>query len=124
MTIIDSFASFSTNDVAKAKEFYQNILGLTVTDQMGGIELAIPGGGHAFIYPKPDHSAANFTVMNFMVSDLTSAVDELSGKGVSFEKYNQGMLQTDEKGISTGQGPKMAWFKDPAGNFLALMQKS
>lgn len=121
-----TFSSFSSNDIAKSKEFYGQTLGLEVKDDMGGgISLQLAGGRQVFIYPKPDHVPATFTVLNFIVDDVEKVVDELTQKGVKFEIYNEGYLKTNEKGITQGapgEGPKMAWFKDPAGNFLSVLE--
>jgi catechol 2,3-dioxygenase-like lactoylglutathione lyase family enzyme len=122
-----TFSSFSTDDVQKAKEFYGQILGLEATDSMGGINLHLSGGNQVFIYPKSNHVPATFTALNFIVDNVEQTVDELTAKGVKFEIYNDGDLKTNEKGIaagSPGEGPTMAWFKDPAGNFLSVMQEN
>jgi catechol 2,3-dioxygenase-like lactoylglutathione lyase family enzyme len=123
LTKSKAFSSFSVNDLQKAKAFYQEILGLNVTDNpMGLIELHLEGENKILVYPKPNHTAATFTVLNFPVKNIAEAVDELIGKGVSFEQY-EGEIQTDEKGISRGNGgPNIAWFKDPAGNILSLIE--
>jgi catechol 2,3-dioxygenase-like lactoylglutathione lyase family enzyme len=115
LTKSKAFSSFSVNDLQKAKAFYQEILGLNVTDNpMGLIELHLEGENKILVYPKPNHTPATFTVLNFPVKNIAEAVDELIGKGVSFEQY-EGEIQTDEKGISRGNGgPNIAWFKDPA----------
>jgi catechol 2,3-dioxygenase-like lactoylglutathione lyase family enzyme len=120
-----AFSSFSVDDVAKAKEFYGQTLGLKISDNMGGINLHLAGGNQVFIYGKPDHQPATFTVLNFLVDDVERAVDGLVGQGVKFEIYDQEQLQTDAKGISRGgdDGPTIAWFKDPAGNFLSVIQE-
>jgi catechol 2,3-dioxygenase-like lactoylglutathione lyase family enzyme len=121
-----TFSSFSSDDIPKAKEFYGQILGLEVADSMGGLNLRLAGGRQVFIYPKPDHVPATFTVLNFIVDDVEAMVDDLTKKGVKFEIYNEGDLKTNEKGItqgSPGEGPKMAWFKDPAGNFLSVLEE-
>jgi catechol 2,3-dioxygenase-like lactoylglutathione lyase family enzyme len=118
-----AFSSFSVNDLAKAKKFYSETLELEVTEKPMGLELEMKGGGKVFIYPKPDHTPATFTVLNFPVEDVEKAVDELGGLGVRFEHYDQANLKTDKKGISRGGGgPEIAWFKDPAGNILSLVQ--
>jgi hypothetical protein len=89
-----------------------------------GLEIRLAGGSKIFVYQKPNHTPATFTILNFPVDDVESAVDELSGKGVRFEIYKQGDLKTNEKGIASGGGgPKIAWFKDPAGNFLSVLQE-
>jgi len=118
-----AFSSFSVNDLQKAKEFYSEVLGLDVTDNpMGLIELKIPGND-IMVYPKPNHEPATFTVLNFPVDNVEKAVDELTAKGVVFEQY-EGENKTNEKGISTNPaGPKIAWFKDPAGNILSVLQE-
>ena len=119
-----AFSGFSVNDLAKAKEFYTQTLGLQVVEEGVGLRLHLPGGGTAFAYPKDDHQPATFTLLDFVVDDIDEAVDELKSRGVSFERY-AGMSQ-DEKGIMRGiaqnMGPDIAWFKDPAGNFLAVLQ--
>ena len=119
-----TFSSFSVDDVAKAKEFYGKTLGLELTEDMGGLNLNLSDGNRVFVYPKPNHAPATFTVLNFLVDDLEKIVDELTGLGVKFEIYDQPNMKTNEKGISTDErGPKIAWFKDPAGNFLSVIQK-
>ena len=118
-----AFSSFSVNDIQKAKEFYGKTLGLNVTDNpMGLIELNI-SGNNIMVYPKPNHDPATFTILNFPVDDVEKAVDELTAKGVVFEQYG-GEIKTNEKGISMSPaGPKIAWFKDPAGNILSVLQE-
>jgi len=119
-----AFSSFSVNDLQKAKKFYSDILGLTIIDNpMGLIELKIEDGQNIMVYPKPDHVSATFTILNFPVNDIDQAVDELIGKGISFEQY-EGEIKTNEKGICRGgdKSPDIAWFKDPAGNILSLIQ--
>ena len=118
-----AFSSFSVNDLQKAKEFYGKTLGLEVKDNpMGIIELQIAGSNNVMVYPKPNHEPATYTVLNFPVDDIDKAVDELIAKGIVFEQY-EGELKTDEKGISRNpHGPKIAWFKDPAGNILAVLK--
>jgi catechol 2,3-dioxygenase-like lactoylglutathione lyase family enzyme len=118
-----AFSGFSVNDIAKAKEFYAGKLGLEVTEGMMGIlTLHLGGGGKVIIYPKPDHVPATFTILNFPVPDVEKAVDALIEKGIIFEHY-AGELGTDAKGIMRGQGPDIAWFKDPAGNFLSVLKE-
>jgi catechol 2,3-dioxygenase-like lactoylglutathione lyase family enzyme len=117
-----AFSSFSVNDLQKAKKFYSEILGLEVSESSMGLELRMPGGGKVFLYPKPDHNPATFTVLNFPVDDVEQTVDELTGLGVRFEHYSAPNLKTDKKGISRGgSGPAIAWFKDPAGNILSVL---
>jgi predicted enzyme related to lactoylglutathione lyase len=121
-----AFSGFSVNDIEKAKKFYSEILGLDVTDNpMGLIELNIEGGNHIIIYPKPNHVPATFTVLNFPVDNIDEAVDELIKKGIQFEQY-EAPIKTDEKGIcrSDGKGPNIAWFKDPAGNILSILERN
>jgi predicted enzyme related to lactoylglutathione lyase len=117
-----AFSSFSVNDLQKAKEFYGKTLGVEVKDNpMGLIELQIASGNDIMVYPKPNHEPATFTVLNFPVDDIDKAVDELAAKGIAFEQYSE--LKTDKKGISRDpNGPKIAWFKDPAGNILSVLQ--
>jgi predicted enzyme related to lactoylglutathione lyase len=117
-----AFSTFSADDVPKAKQFYGETLGLNVEDQMDGLALHLAGGGEVFIYPKDDHTAATFTVLNFPVDDIDATVDRLTAAGVPFEHYEE--LGTDEKGIfrSDGEGPTIAWFKDPAGNILSVLE--
>lgn len=120
------FSSFAVNDIPKAKDFYQNRLGLTVKDNpMGLIELEILGSSNILVYPKPNHQPATFTVLNFPVNDIDAAVDTLIDKGIIFEQYDEEYLKTDEKGISKDNGgPSIAWFKDPAGNILSVIEVS
>jgi len=119
-----AFGSFSVNDLQKAKEFYGEVLGLkTVENAMGILELHIAGGIDIIIYPKPDHVPATFTILNFPVDNIEIAVDELIAKGVVFEQYG-GEIATDEKGICRdSNGPNIAWFKDPAGNILSVVEE-
>jgi catechol 2,3-dioxygenase-like lactoylglutathione lyase family enzyme len=116
-----AFASFSVNDLQKAKDFYQQTLGLKVDESKEGLELH-PGNTSVFIYPKPNHQPATFTVLNFLVEDIDRAVDELEQNGVTFEQY-EGSIKTDERGIHRNGGPTIAWFKDPAGNILSVVEK-
>jgi uncharacterized protein YndB with AHSA1/START domain/predicted enzyme related to lactoylglutathione lyase len=117
-----AFCSFSVNDTSKAKKFYESVLGLKVTEEgMGDVKLLtlhLVGGGEVMIYPKPDHTPASFTVLNFPVMDIEKVVKELSSKGIKFEKFDG----TDEQGITHNEGPLIAWFKDPAGNFLSVIE--
>jgi catechol 2,3-dioxygenase-like lactoylglutathione lyase family enzyme len=116
-----AFSSFSVNDLQKAKEFYEQKLGLKVKESTEGLELH-PGDTDVFIYPKPNHEPASFTVLNFLVDDIDKAVAELRNTGVRFEQY-EGEIKTDEKGIHRNGGPSIAWFKDPAGNILSVVEK-
>ena len=119
-----AFSGFSVNDLAKAKTFYSQTLGLKVVEEGVGLRIHLPGGGTAFAYPKDDHQPATFTLLDFVVDDIDDAVDELKSRGVNFELYES--MSQDEKGIMRGisqnMGPDIAWFKDPAGNFLAVLQ--
>ena len=117
-----AFSGFSVDDIPQAKQFYGEILGLNVSEEPAGLGLQLAGGGVVFIYPKDHHAPATFTVLNFPVDDVEKAVDELTQKGVRFERY-EGELQTDEKGIFRGEGPTIAWFKDPAGNVLSVLEE-
>jgi catechol 2,3-dioxygenase-like lactoylglutathione lyase family enzyme len=116
-----AFSGYSVNDMEKAKEFYGGTLGLEVSDEPAGLALRIPGRTPVFIYPKDNHEPATYTVLNFPVTDIDRAVDDLTQAGVSFEHYGEGFDQ-DEKGIARGaNGPAIAWFKDPVGNILSVL---
>ncbi len=120
-----TFSSFSVNDLAKARKFYSEVLGLKCGETMGQLVLEMQGGYRVLIYGKPDHTPASFTVLNFQVPDVDAAVDQLTKAGVTFERYDQPTLKTDAKGISRGEGkggPTIAWFKDPAGNILSVLE--
>jgi catechol 2,3-dioxygenase-like lactoylglutathione lyase family enzyme len=123
-----AFSSFSVNDIEKARDFYQNILGLEVNKvpmgEEGLLEIHIAGGAKVMVYPKPNHEPATFTVLNFPVDDLEKTVDELTSRGVKFEHYDMGDFKTNEKGIlyGNGHGPDIAWFADPAGNIIGIME--
>lgn len=122
------FSSFSVDNLDKAKQFYSETLGLGVEEekQMGLLNVKLADGGHIMVYPKDNHQPATFTVLNFPVKDVDVAVDELTGKGVKFERYDG--FNQDEKGIARpsveNPGPNIAWFKDPAGNVLAVLDES
>jgi catechol 2,3-dioxygenase-like lactoylglutathione lyase family enzyme len=119
-----AFSGFSSNDIAAAKAFYADTLGLDATEEMGGLNLSFPGGQRVFIYPKDDHQPATFTVLNIEVDDIEAAVDRLSGAGVPFERYGED-FQQDARGIARDpNGPPIAWFKDPAGNIVSVIQTS
>ena len=119
-----AFSGFSANDIEKAKEFYGCTLGLKVSETNGLLTLHLAGGNNVLIYPKPNHTPGKFTVLNFPVDDVDQAVDELTRRGVRFEIYNLPDIKTDRKGIMRGNGPTIAWFKDPAGNILSLIDTS
>ncbi|MGH2498321.1 MAG: VOC family protein [Ktedonobacteraceae bacterium] len=119
-----AFSGFSVNDLQKAKEFYGQTLGLDVSEAHGLLQLHIAGGTTILMYPKENHTPATFTILNFPVANIEQTVDELTRRGVHFESYHEGDLVTDEKGIFRGGGPKIAWFKDPAGNILSVLEES
>jgi catechol 2,3-dioxygenase-like lactoylglutathione lyase family enzyme len=119
-----AFSSFSVDNVNKAKEFYGNTLGLEVSGgPEGTLLLHLAGGVNALMYPKPTHQPATFTVLNFPVENVDKAVDELTQRGVRFEVYDDPNLQTDKRGVFRGRGPVIAWFKDPAGNILSILEQ-
>ncbi|HUQ62328.1 MAG TPA: VOC family protein [Acidimicrobiales bacterium] len=121
-----AFSSFSVDDREAAKRFYGETLGLEVSENPDMEELlnvSVAGGGRVMIYAKPDHTPATFTVLNFPVDDIDTAVDALADRGVDFEIYDEGELKTDEKGIMRTNGPQVAWFRDPAGNVLSVLQQ-
>jgi catechol 2,3-dioxygenase-like lactoylglutathione lyase family enzyme len=126
LTASKAFSGFSVDDLAAAKKFYGQTLGLEVVDNGPGqgLVLKVAGGNGIFIYSKNDHVAATYTILNFPVDDIDQAVDELAGKGVTFERYEN---MTDSKGIArgiaAGQGADIAWFKDPAGNFISVLKE-
>ena len=118
-----AFPSFSVDDIGRARSFYRDTLGLTVADRMEGLELDVGDGNKVFIYGKPNHTPASFTVLNFPVDNVERAVERLGASGVRFEHYDMPGIKTDDRGIArdTG-GPAIAWFKDPAGNILSVLQ--
>lgn len=118
-----AFSSFSVKDLDGAKKFYGQMLGLPVSESDEGLILHTKGGIDVFIYPKPDHTPATFTVLNFVVDDVDRAVDELTKLGIRFQIYDKGDLKTDDRGVFQGK-PKIAWFKDPAGNFLSILENN
>jgi catechol 2,3-dioxygenase-like lactoylglutathione lyase family enzyme len=118
-----AFSSFSVDDIRKAKDFYGKTLGLELASgPEGTLVVSLSGGTKALMYPKPNHQPATFTVLNFPVDSVEKAVDELNQRGVRFEVYNEPNLKTDARGISRGNGPTIAWFKDPAGNILSVLE--
>jgi catechol 2,3-dioxygenase-like lactoylglutathione lyase family enzyme len=120
-----AFSGFSVNDIAAAKTFYGQTLGLDVSQKDDILTLHIAGGYEIVIYPKPNHEPATFTILNFPVPGIEPAVDQLKARGVRFEIYSEGLYKTDEKGILRHSGgPVIAWFKDPAGNILSVLEKS
>ncbi|MEA2676051.1 MAG: hypothetical protein QOJ81_192 [Chloroflexota bacterium] len=124
LKVRSAFASYSTNDIEAAKEFYGNKLGLDVKDTpMGLIEVVLGADQHVTIYPKPNHEPASFTVLNFIVHDIAAAVGDLKGAGIEMEQYDMPQMQQDEMGIARDpQGPAIAWFKDNADNILAVIE--
>ena len=116
------FSGFSVDDVPKAKDFYANTLGLEVTEDDGRLTLHLAGDRPVLVYPKPNHAPASFTVLNFPVDDIEAVVDELTARGVHFERYEGTPAETDDKGIFRGRSPLIAWSKDPAGNVLSVVK--
>lgn len=119
-----AFSGFSVDDIQRAKEFYGRTLGLVVSESDGLLKLHLPGGATVLMYPKANHAPATFTILNFPVDDVEEAVDDLTKRGVRFEVYNEPDIKTDEKGIFRGGGPTIAWFKDPAGNILSVLEEN
>jgi len=121
---VQAFSSFSVDDIQKAKAFYTKTLGLEASEPYGMLQLEIAGGNPIFVYSKPNHTPATYTILNFPVDNIEQAVDELTKRGVRFESYTQPEIKTDEKGICRGEkGPTIAWFKDPAGNILSVIEE-
>jgi predicted enzyme related to lactoylglutathione lyase len=116
-----AFGSFAVDDLAAARKFYGQTLGLTVSDEEGPLMLYLAAGHRILVYPKPDHTPASFTILNFPVDDIDQAVDELTARGVPIQHYED--FHTDDRGISRGQGHSIAWFSDPAGNVLSVIQE-
>jgi catechol 2,3-dioxygenase-like lactoylglutathione lyase family enzyme len=118
----NAFSGFSVDDLEQAKQFYSETLGLRVSENPAGLELELGGGTTVFVYPKPNHEPATFTVLNFPVTNIDQAVDDLSAAGVRFERYDG--IESDERGVVRGGGgPTIAWFKDPAGNILSVLEQ-
>jgi catechol 2,3-dioxygenase-like lactoylglutathione lyase family enzyme len=118
----EAFSGFSVDDLEAAKEFYGGTLGLEVSEEPAGLALKLATGASVFVYPKGNHEPASYTILNFPVDDIGAVVEELAEKGVEFERYDG--LGQDERGIAVpppGRGPKIAWFKDPAGNILSVL---
>jgi catechol 2,3-dioxygenase-like lactoylglutathione lyase family enzyme len=117
-----AFSGFAVDDVQKAREFYESILGLKVSETDGLLTLHLTGGRDTLIYPKPDFTPATYTILNFPVAGIDETVDELVARGVRFERYDS--FDQDERGIWRGEGgPPIAWFKDPAGNILSVLEE-
>jgi predicted enzyme related to lactoylglutathione lyase len=117
-----AFSGFSVDDIAKAKKFYGQTLDLEVTEANGLLTLHIAGGAEIIVYSKPNHVPATFTILNFPVDDVEKTVAALKERGVRFEIYKEKDFQTDDQGIARGMGPTIAWFKDPAGNILSVLE--
>ena len=117
-----AFSGFAVDDLEKAKQFYSETLGLEVTEENDLLTLHIAGDRPVLVYPKPNHTPASFTILNFPVDDIEAAVDQLAARGVDFERYEGTPIATDEKGIFRGGGPLIAWFTDPAGNVLSVIE--
>ena len=115
-----AFSGFAVDDIDKARQFYGDTLGLKTSEENGLLTLHIAGDRATLVYPKPDHTPADFTILNFPVDDIDAAVDALAERGVEFERYDE--FEQDEKGIFRQEGPDIAWFKDPAGNTLSVLQ--
>lgn len=119
----DVFSGFSVDDIDAARTFYRDVLGLQVADnEMGFLNVSLPAGGAVLVYDKPGHTPASFTILNLAVDDVEAAVDELNARGVVTKIYPDEQLPTDAKGIMRGNGPDIAWFTDPAGNVLSVLE--
>jgi catechol 2,3-dioxygenase-like lactoylglutathione lyase family enzyme len=117
-----AFSGFAVDDLERARRFYGETLGIKISERYGLMILHLAGDRDTLVYPKTGHTPATYTILNFPVDDIDQAVDELTARGVRFERY-EGMSTQDEKGISRGEGPFIAWFTDPAGNILAVLQE-
>ncbi|OLF13583.1 VOC family protein [Actinophytocola xanthii] len=117
-TFTRAFSGFSVDDIPAARAFYADTLGVRVTEANGMLTLHLPDGRETLVYPKPDHRPAEYTTLNFVVEDVEAAVDQLTALGVRFERYPE----LDEKGVFRAEGPPIAWFRDPAGNVLSVIQ--
>ena len=121
-----AFSGFSVDNIQRAKEFYSHTLGLQVSEVYDGqlLELHLASGMKVLIYPKANHTPATFTILNFPVDNLEQTMEELGKRSIHFEIYNEGDVKTDKRGISSStSGPKIAWFKDPAGNILSILEQ-
>ena len=121
----NAFSSFAVKDLDAAKKFYGQTLGLATSEvpgMKGLLQLNLPGSVNVLLYPKPDHTPAVFTVLNFPVDDVERTVSALGERGVKFEIYRDGPVRTDDRGITTGAGPRIAWFRDPSGNILSVLE--
>ncbi|MCW2764763.1 MAG: glyoxalase [Nocardioides sp.] len=118
----EAFHGFSVDDIEAARTFYADRLGLEVTEANGMLRLHLAGSVATLVYPKPNHTPASYTVLNFPVPDVEAAVDDLTARGVEFERYEGTPIETDPKGVFRGGGPLIAWFTDPAGNVLSVIE--
>lgn len=122
-----TFSSFSVDDVERAKKFYGETLGIPTSDEMMGLKLELGGGGRVHVYQKDNHQPASFTVLNFVVENIDAAIESLTSAGITMERYDDMPASQDEKGVLRGlganMGPDIAWFKDPAGNIIAVLQE-
>jgi catechol 2,3-dioxygenase-like lactoylglutathione lyase family enzyme len=116
-----AYSGFAVDDLDKAREFYGETLGIETSEEYGLMTLHLAGDRPTLVYPKPDHTPATYTILNFPVDDIEKAVDELVARGVSFERYDG--AEQDERGIFSREGPYIAWFTDPAGNLLSVLQE-
>jgi catechol 2,3-dioxygenase-like lactoylglutathione lyase family enzyme len=118
-----AFSGFAVPDLARAREFYADTLGLRVSgdEQDGALTLHLAGGRDVLVYIKPDHAPASYTILNFPVEDVEGTVDALTARGVRFEQYDG--IEQDDKGINRGEGPLIAWFRDPAGNIFSIIEQ-
>jgi catechol 2,3-dioxygenase-like lactoylglutathione lyase family enzyme len=116
-----AFSGFSVDDISAAQRFYVETLGLDVSEDHGMLHLNITGGRHILVYPKPDHTPASYTILNFPVDDIDKTVGELTERGVQFQRYEG--AEQDERGIHRGMGPPIAWFTDPAGNIMSVIEE-
>jgi catechol 2,3-dioxygenase-like lactoylglutathione lyase family enzyme len=115
-----AFSGFAVDDLEQARAFYGDTLGIETSEEHGLMTLHLAGDRPTLVYPKPDHTPATYTILNFPVADVERAVDELTARGVTFERYED--AGQDEKGIMRGNGPDIAWFRDPAGNILSVLR--
>jgi catechol 2,3-dioxygenase-like lactoylglutathione lyase family enzyme len=116
-----AFSGFAVSDLPAARQFYGETLGIRTSEQYGLLTLHLAGDRDTLVYPRPDHTPATYTILNFPVEDIDQAVDELTARGVQFERYEG--IEQDGKGINRAGGPYIAWFKDPAGNVLSVLQE-
>lgn len=127
LTAVSSFSGMSVDDIQKARAFYVDLLELELVDDSMGLVLSLPGGGELFLYEKPDHTAASYTTLNFVVKDIDATIDHLvNHHGIEFMRYDKLPAPQDEKGVlrgkAAGEGPDIAWFTDPAGNVLSILE--